>query len=143
MSDIYITAVNSVSQADLANARLGQRFGRMDLSSQLCLLAVEPFAPLLAKFARDRIGLVLATQAGSLPTDVAYWNGRDEPGGLSPTLFTYTLPSAALGRLASPHPSNRNLPCSGRRPQSATSGCMKSNSTATACWRFSTAARCD
>jgi hypothetical protein len=91
MSNAFIIATNSVTSADVAAARLGTRFGRMDLASQLSLLAVEPFAPHFDSFARDRIAIVLAARAGSLPTDVAYWNARNEPGGLSPTLFTYTL----------------------------------------------------
>jgi 3-oxoacyl-(acyl-carrier-protein) synthase len=103
MTDPFILATNSVTRADLAAARLGQRFGRMDLASQLSLLAAEPFAPHFDNFARDRIAIVIAVRAGSLPTDVAYWEGRDQPGGLSPTLFTYTLPSAAIGEIAIRH----------------------------------------
>lgn len=103
MTDAFILAANSVTSADVANARLGTRFGRMDLTSQLSLLAIEPFTPYFESFARDRIAIVLAARAGSLPTDVAYWNARNEPGGLSPTLFTYTLPSAAIGEIAIRH----------------------------------------
>jgi len=103
MSNAFVIATNSVTSADVANARLGTRFGRMDLASQLSLLAVEPFAPHFDAFARDRIAIVLAARTGSLPTDVAFWNVRNEPGGLSPTLFTYTLPSAAIGEIAIRH----------------------------------------
>jgi len=103
MSNAFVIAANSVTRADVAAARLGTRFGRMDLSSQLSLLAMEPFAPHFEAFARDRIAIVLAARAGSLPTDVAYWHARHEPGGLSPTLFTYTLPSAAIGEIAIRH----------------------------------------
>jgi hypothetical protein len=103
MSNAFILAVNSVTSADVPNARLGTRFGRMDLSSQLSLLAIEPFASLFEAFARNRIAIVLAARTGSLPTDIAFWNGRNEPGGLSPTLFTYTLPSAAIGEIAIRH----------------------------------------
>src|SRR6478736_6182104 len=103
MSNAFVIATNSVTSADVASARLGTRFGRMDLASQLSLLAVEPFAPHFDAFARDRIAIVLAARTGSLPTDVAFWNARNEPGGLSPTLFTYTLPSAAIGEIAIRH----------------------------------------
>src|SRR6478609_4533966 len=103
MNNAFVIATNSVTSADVANARLGTRFGRMDLASQLSLLAVESFAPHFDSFARDRIAIVLAAQTGSLPTDVAFWNARNEPGGLSPTLFTYTLPSAAIGEIAIRH----------------------------------------
>jgi len=103
MTNPFILATNSVTSADVTAARLGTRFGRMDLTSQLSLLAVEPFAPYFDSVARDRIAIVLAARAGSMPTDVAYWAGRDAVGGLSPTLFTYTLPSAAIGEIAIRH----------------------------------------
>ena len=103
MSNQFITATNTVTAADVSAARLGTRFGRMDLSSQLALLAVESFAPHFDSIARDRIAIVLAARAGSLPTDVIFWEGRDAVGGLSPTLFTYTLPSAAIGEIAIRH----------------------------------------
>lgn len=100
---MIISAVNSVTEVDLPNARLGQRFGRMDLTCQLALLAVEPLATHFESVARERIAIVLAARAGSLPTDVEYWRGHDGPGGPRPTLFTYTLPSAAIGELAIRH----------------------------------------
>lgn len=103
MNNSFLLATKLVTRADLATARLGQRFGRMDLASQLSLMAVEPFAAHFDNFARDRIAIVIAVRAGSLSTDVAYWEGRDQPGGLSPTLFTYTLPSAAIGEIAIRH----------------------------------------
>jgi 3-oxoacyl-(acyl-carrier-protein) synthase len=80
--------------------RLGQRFGRLDLQSQLALLAVEALQPAFDGLARDRIGICLATGAGSLATDVNFWQGRNGVGGPSPTLFAYTLPSAAVGEIA-------------------------------------------
>lgn len=100
MSKAFVIAANSVTSADVTAARLGTRFGRMDLLSQLSLLAVEPFHTHFDSFARDRIAIVLAARTGSLPTDITYWDGRDAIGGLSPTLFTYTLPSAAIGEIA-------------------------------------------
>jgi len=103
MSNLAITAANTATDADVPNARLGQRFGRMDLTSQLALLSVEPLSPHFESLARDRIAIVLAAQTSSLPTDIEYWNGRDNPGGPSPTLFTYTLPSAAIGEIAIRH----------------------------------------
>jgi len=98
-----VTAANTGTAADLTTARLGHRFGRMDLTSQLALLAVEPLAGSFDSFARDRIAVLLAARASSLATDVEYWKGRDGAGGPSPTLFTYTLPSAALGEIAIRH----------------------------------------
>jgi len=104
MNKISITAASVVTADDLASAqwgrRLGQRFGRLDLPSQLALLAVESLKLDFNGLARDRIGICLATSAGSLSTDVNFWQGRDGVGGPSPTLFAYTLPSAAVGEIA-------------------------------------------
>ena len=103
MANLIITARSAVTSADVATARLGPRFGRMDLASQLALLAVEPFAAHFASLPRERSTICLAVRAGSLPTDLEYWKGRDAVGGPSPTLFTYTLPSAAIGEIAIRH----------------------------------------
>ena len=100
MSEISITAASTVTGADLPVARLGQRFGRLDQQSQLALLAVAALNIPFDEFPRDRTGICLAASAGSLSTDVNYWNGRNGAGGPSPTLFAYTLPSAAVGEVA-------------------------------------------
>jgi 3-oxoacyl-(acyl-carrier-protein) synthase len=103
MDKIVIAATSQVTEADLPSARLGTRFGRLDLSSQLALLAVESFAVQFEKFSRERIAICLAAKAGSLSTDFDFWSGRDAVGGPSPTLFAYTLPSAAIGEIAIRH----------------------------------------
>ncbi|MDR3458460.1 MAG: beta-ketoacyl synthase N-terminal-like domain-containing protein [Verrucomicrobiae bacterium] len=100
MSEISIIAASTVTAADLPLARLGQRFGRLDQQSQLALLAVASLNVNFDELAGDRIGICLAASAGSLSTDVNFWNGRDRVGGPSPTLFAYTLPSAAVGEVA-------------------------------------------
>jgi 3-oxoacyl-(acyl-carrier-protein) synthase len=100
---ILITATNRVTGEAIRTARLGTRFGRMDTACQLALLAVEPLAPHFEALARNRIAIVLGNRASSLSTDVDYWKGRDTVGGPSPTLFTYTLPSAAIGEIAIRH----------------------------------------
>src|ERR1044071_8902026 len=97
MPDFFITAASKITPADLKTARLGPRFGRLDLVNQLALLAVELLGVDFEKRPRERIGICLAAQAGSLSTDVEFWKGRDAVGGPSPTLFAYTLPSAAMG----------------------------------------------
>lgn len=103
MTNLVITAAARVTCADTKTARLGPRFGRLDPASQLALLAVESLGVDFAKLSRERIGICLAARAGSLSTDVEYWKGRDAVGGLSPTLFAYTLPSAAMGEIAIRH----------------------------------------
>jgi 3-oxoacyl-(acyl-carrier-protein) synthase len=103
MDKIVITATSKVTEADLKSARLGTRFGRLDLSSQLALLAVELLGIDFGKFSRERIAICLAAKNGSLSTDFDFWQGRDAVGGPSPTLFAYTLPSAAIGEIAIRH----------------------------------------
>lgn len=103
MDKIFVTATSQVSGEDVTTARLGSRFGRMDLLSQLSLLAVEKLGVNFDELPRDRIAICLASPSGSLSTDAEYWKGRDQAGGPSPTLFTYTLPSAPIGEMAIRH----------------------------------------
>jgi 3-oxoacyl-(acyl-carrier-protein) synthase len=103
MSKPVIIAASHANEADIESARLGTRFGRMDLLSQLVLLAVESLQIHFDDLSRDRIAVCLAVGTGSLSTDADYWEGRKTAGGFSPTLFTYTLPSAAIGELAIRH----------------------------------------
>ena len=103
MDNLVITAASTVTGDDVRTARLGPRFGRMDLLSQLALLAVEALGVNFDTQPRERIAICLAAKTGSLSTDAEYWKGRDAVGGLSPTLFTYTLPSAAIGEIAIRH----------------------------------------
>lgn len=100
MNKVLVSAASAVTDADLPNAKMGSRFGRMDLLSQLALLAVESLGVNFDSIDRSRIGICLATGAGSLPTDIEYWKGRHDIGGPSPTLFAYTLPSSAIGEIA-------------------------------------------
>jgi 3-oxoacyl-(acyl-carrier-protein) synthase len=101
MNELSIIAASSVTAADLPTAtHLGKRFGRLDLQSQLSLLAVAALKDNFANFAPDRVGIIFAASAGSLSTDVNFWEGRNGVGGPSPTLFAYTLPSAAVGEIA-------------------------------------------
>jgi len=103
MDKIFISAASHVTEADVRAARLGTRFGRLDLACQLALLAVESLGINFDAQPRDRIGICLAARAGSLATDLEYWRDRDAVGGPSPTLFAYTLPSAAIGEIAIRH----------------------------------------
>jgi 3-oxoacyl-(acyl-carrier-protein) synthase len=100
MDEVVVTAASAVSDADLPNAKMGSRFGRMDLLSQLALLSVESLGVDFEAMDRTRIGVCMAVLAGSLSTDIEYWKGRNEVGGPSPTLFAYTLPSSAIGEIA-------------------------------------------
>src|SRR5580658_3178233 len=103
MDRIFITAASQVSEVDARKARLGMRYGRLDLASQLALLAVEELGIDFATQPRDRVGICLGARAGSLAADFEFWRGRAAVGGPSPTLFAYTLPSAAVGEIAIRH----------------------------------------
>ncbi len=104
MNDLSLIAASQVTSADLAGAssrsNLGSRFGRLDLQSQLALLAVASLRVDFSSLPPARTGICLVASAGSLTTDVNFWSGRHATGGPSPTLFAYTLPSAAAGDLA-------------------------------------------
>jgi 3-oxoacyl-(acyl-carrier-protein) synthase len=100
MHNVVISAASAVSESDLATAKMGSRFGRMDLLSQLALLSVESLGIDFETLDRDRIGVCMSVCAGSLATDIEYWKGRKDVGGPSPTLFAYTLPSSAIGEIA-------------------------------------------
>ena len=103
MGELVVTAASQLTEADLSRAKLGPRSSRLDLASKLALLAVEALGLNFDNMRRERIGICLSARAGSVSTDVDYWNGRALAGGPSPTLFAYTLPSAAIGEIAIRH----------------------------------------
>lgn len=103
MDNLVVTAASRVTDSDLRLARLGARSARLDWLSRLALMAVESLGLNFDAMPRDRIGICLAARAGSLSTDMEYWKGRALVGGPSPTLFAYTLPSAAIGEIAIRH----------------------------------------
>jgi len=71
------------------------RFGRMDALSRLGLMAVEMLGVEFAD--KDEVGVVLETRCGSLLAD------RQFLRTLSPSVFTYTLPSTAIGEICIRH----------------------------------------
>ena len=71
------------------------RFGRMDALSRLGLMAVELLGVEFAD--KDNVGVVLETRCGSLLAD------RQFLRMLSPSVFTYTLPSTAIGEICIRH----------------------------------------
>lgn len=101
--EIRTVGRSTATANELKMARLGTRFGRLDLCSQLAVLAVEKLGLDFSSVPRERVGICLTVKAGSLATDIEYWKGRDDAGGPSPTLFAYTLPSSALGEIAIRH----------------------------------------
>ena len=103
MSDIVIAASSVVTAEDVSRFQMGKRFGRLDPLCQLGLTAVEDLGIDFSTQPRADIGICVATDAGSLSTDVQYWRTRNEPGGASPTLFVFTLPSSIIGEIAIRH----------------------------------------
>lgn len=83
-----------------------RRFSRMDLLSRVAVLAAESIIESPAMQAlpeRERAGVCLGTPSGSLGADLAYLKSMPGPGGPSPMLFAYTLPSSALGEICIRH----------------------------------------
>ncbi len=103
MANLVITAASIVTPDDLNRFQFGMRFGRLDSVCQLGLAAVEALGIDFASQPRDQVGICVATDNGSLSTDVEYWRRRNEPGGASPSLFVYTLPSMVIGEIAIRH----------------------------------------
>jgi len=87
------------------SARPFDRFGRLDLLCKYAAAAVEMLGltPLADGQARPDVALYLGTEHGSLDVDLKFCQSIGGPGGASPTLFTYTLPSTALGEIAIRH----------------------------------------
>jgi len=85
--------------------RAFDRFGRLDLLCKYAAAAVEMLGlPAVAEGeSRPDLALLLGSNTGSFDTDVKFVRSIDEPGGASPTLFSYTLPSTALGEIAIRH----------------------------------------
>jgi hypothetical protein len=79
-----------------------ERFGRLDRLSRHAVAAAEMLALPLAEESRacPDTALVLGSEHGSLDVDFKFCRSMAEPGGASPTLFSYTLPSTALGEIA-------------------------------------------
>ena len=71
------------------------RFGRMDGLSRLGLMAVELLGVEFAD--KDEVGVCLETNGGSVAAD------RQFLRTLSPSVFTYTLPSTAIGEICIRH----------------------------------------
>jgi 3-oxoacyl-[acyl-carrier-protein] synthase II len=75
----------------------------MDRLSQIALFAaVEAVeeSGIGAEIPTERAGVALGTSHGAHLSNELFWRGARGPGGASPALFAYTLPSAAAGEIA-------------------------------------------
>lgn len=73
------------------------RFSRMDGLSRIGLMAVELLGVDWSQRDRDGVGVCVETRWGSLATDVRFLET------LSPSVFTYTLPSTVMGEVCIRH----------------------------------------
>jgi hypothetical protein len=73
------------------------RFSRLDGLSRVGLMAVELLDVDWSRLERERVGVCVETRLGSLATDVRFLET------LSPSVFTYTLPSTVIGEICIRH----------------------------------------
>jgi hypothetical protein len=81
------------------------RFGRLDAMSRYAVAAAELLALPAAREGEvfARMGICLGTETGSLGVDIEFFMRLLKLGEASPTLFVYTLPSAAIAEIAIRH----------------------------------------
>lgn len=80
-----------------------ERFGRLDALSKYALAAVEMLGLDDYPCCRSQWSLVLSTRYSSARVDAEFLSTLTAPGGASPMLFSYTLPSTLLGETAMRH----------------------------------------
>ena len=73
------------------------RFSRLDGLSRVGLMAVELLAVDWSRLERERVGVCVESRFGSLATDVRFLET------VSPSVFTYTLPSTVIGEVCIRH----------------------------------------
>ncbi len=104
-SDLFASTCPRRPEAGLKSGPC-PRFGRMDHLSRLGLAAVELMGvdfESMAPEEKDDVGVVMGTRAGCVSVDAQFWREHGEPGGPSPALFTYTLPSTVMGEICIRH----------------------------------------
>jgi hypothetical protein len=97
-----------VSSRDLSALRWGEvsdapfdRFGRLDGLCKSAVIAVEMLGlPPATGDARPGMAIAVGTEYGSVEVDAAFFRTRNQAGGASPLLFSYTLPSTVIGEIA-------------------------------------------
>jgi len=78
-----------------------ERYGRLDVMSKHALIAADMLG-LAASPPRslNDWAICAATACGSVDVDTEFCRSIGQPGGASPALFTYTLPSCAMAEIA-------------------------------------------
>jgi len=81
------------------------RFGRLDLLAKYAAIAVEMLRIPVPdpQNSYPSWAIALGTQYGSYDVDLSFIRSIEQTGGPSPKLFSYTLPSTAIGEIAIRH----------------------------------------
>jgi hypothetical protein len=124
MADVFITAAGFVDGARFGNPRASQvmscrdlshlrwgeisdapfdRFGRLDGLCKAAMIAVEMLGLEAPSAPRADWAISAGTEHGSVEVDAAFLATIGQPGGASPLLFSYTLPSILIGEIAIRH----------------------------------------
>lgn len=100
-TDIGIENFNQCQWKHLFNSTF-DRFGRLDSLAKHVVAAVELLRiPIPQNDLKDNdIAVYLGTETGSCEVDILFYKSITQPGGASPKLFSYTLPSIAIGEVA-------------------------------------------
>jgi hypothetical protein len=78
-----------------------ERFGRLDPLSKQALVAAEMLGlPNQSEAPESSTAVVLGTAYGCAAVDADFHRSIGQPGGASPTLFTYTLPNVAAAEIS-------------------------------------------
>ncbi len=78
-------------------------FGRLDPMCKMSVIAVELLAWQFEDWGderRENTAITLGSSSGSLATDLQFCRTIDQPGGASPALFSYALPSTPIAEVA-------------------------------------------
>lgn len=81
-------------------------FARADPLTKIASATAELLSPAFetaGEEERESVGVTMGTSSGSLEIDARYWQYVKREGKGSPMMFTYTLPSTALGEIAIRH----------------------------------------
>lgn len=99
---------HTASSRDVSALRWGEvssapfdRFGRLDGLCKGAVIAMEMLGlPPPPSGGRPDMAITVGTEHGSADVDAAFFQTRNQPGGASPLLFSYTLPSTVIGEIA-------------------------------------------
>ena len=100
-TDIGVDNFNQCQWKQLFSSAF-DRFGRLDSLSKHVVAAVELLGiPMPCDDMKDNeTAVYIGTESGSYEVDKLFYKSITQPGGASPKLFSYTLPSIAIGEVA-------------------------------------------